>query len=602
MWVRVPIQLPLRCRVKNVTSGKQAASSKLAIVSKGYVYRILNLVMTLIAAHQLHAPARDYWQDSRGAAATATFHKLPILAATRRAMRRQLKKTSLSFDSLAKLAERDPAICLHMLLRIAERNPESVQQISSASSCIGLLGMEEVVKLVKSLPVVDEHSGDRRLRNYVATLHSAALAGRLAASWSDHKPGLSAHQAQWAAMLASAPLWSWHIYQVEAVQMLLSRLSQGNELHKALQQSFGEQSQPHWQTLVKQLSLPDACSTLWAQHNWPNSKGWGALYRYSLTEMDGQRQLKHQCQQAEMLVYFANMLALHARMGLTSRLCRRWLTLCSHYLNHKPQQLAQQLRDEALNMARQEMMCSAVNSLLAPFAATPVFASAIHCIPDKPKAELMEMERDEPVVKEVPPAGVEDPMPMQIHQDKLNKLMKQMSQAPESFGDWHFLMRTVLKGITEDIGLSRAYIAIVNRQNNGLKVYYQEGLEATDPLSSSPISMQKPNILRKLLERPAGLMITEQNRAKMLRGIPASQQALLPQQFMMMSLFANQRPIGIMFADIGGETSQQQVAIQPSQYMAFKTLGLTTSKSLGKLAANTQKKGTNSAGSQQKRA
>jgi hypothetical protein len=558
--------------------------------------------MTLIAAQPLHAPAKDYWQDSRGAAATKTFHKLPILASTRRAMRRQLKKTSLSFDSLAALAERDPAICLHMLLRIAERNPESVRQISSASSCIGLLGMEEVVKLVKSLPVVDEHSTDRRLRNYVATLHSAALAGRLAAHWAAAKPGLSAHQAQWAAMLASAPLWSWHIHQVEAMQMMLTKLAAGKELHKSIELSFGADCKQRWQALVKQLFLPDACSTLWAQHNWPNRQGWGALYRYSLKEMDDQRQLKHQCQQAEMLVWFSNMLAMHARFGMTSRLCRRWLTLCSHYLNHPLQEVIRQLRDEALNMARQDMMHSAVNSMLAPFAATPQFAEPIHCIPDKPKPQLMEMERDVPVVREVPQPAVAEPAPIQIHQDKLNKLMKQMSQAPESFGDWHFLMRTVLKGITEDIGLSRAYIAIVNRQNTGLKVYYQEGLEETDPLCSSPISLQKPNILKKLLEKPAGLMITDQNRSKMLRGIPTSQQALLPEQFMMMSLFANQRAIGIMFADCGGQAGPAQAPVQPSQYMAFKALGLTTSKSLGKLAANTQKKGSASSVRQQKRA
>ena len=544
---------------------------------------------------------RTIGRNTRGAANTDTFHKLPILASTRRAMRRQLKKTSLSFDSLAKLAERDPAICLHMLLRIAERNPSSIEQITSASACIGLLGMEEVVKLVKSLQVVEEHSKDQRQRNYVASLHSAALAGRLAADWARFKPGMSAHQAQWAAMLASAPLWSWHIHQVEALQATLHALATGHEMHKALKAGFGD-NLASWQRLNRQLALPAPCQALWNNKNWPNASGWAALRRHSLSDMDGQRQLKHQCQQAEMLICITNMLALHSRFGLTSRLSDRWLHIASHYLNQRPQQVAEQLRDEVLSMAREEMMQISVNSLLAPTGNQAPVATAIHCIPDMPKPELMEMERDAPVQAEIKPAKKQEPAQPVVQQDKLKKLMQQMSQAPESFGDWHFLMRTVLKGITEDIGLQRAYIAVVNRQRSGLKVYYQEGLEETDPLCSSPLTMQKPNIFCKLLERPAGLMITDQNRDKMLRGIPASQQALLPAQFMMMSLFANQRPVGILFADTGSDSTAESAPVQPSQYLTFKTLGLTTSKSLGKLAANTAKKTSDSRGGQQKRA
>ena len=91
-----------------------------------------------------------------------------------------------------------------------------------------------------------------------------------------------------------------------------------------------------------------------------------------------------------------------------------------------------------------------------------------------------------------------------------------------------------------------------------------------------------------MLEKPASLMITDQNRAKMLRGISPTQQSVLPQQFMMMSLFSNDRPIGIIFADLGGLA--HNIPMQPSEYMAFKSLCMAANKSLGKLALATQKK------------
>jgi hypothetical protein len=74
----------------------------------------------------------------------------------------------------------------------------------------------------------------------------------------------------------------------------------------------------------------------------------------------------------------------------------------------------------------------------------------------------------------------------------------------------------------------------------------------------------------------------------MLRGISQTQQDVLPQQFMMMSLFSNDRPIGIIFADLGG--LKHNPPMQPSEYLAFKSLCMAASTSLGKLAKATQKK------------
>lgn len=595
--------------------GKQAASVKLTIVIKGYIYRFLKLPMTLNASDQIHQPNKDQWPGTKNSKQPIDLSGLPILASTRKAMRQQLRKTSLSFESLAALAERDPAVCLHMLTDIGKRNPASLEQISSASGCISLLGMQEVVKLVKALPVVDEYAKDSRYRHYVGSLHSAALAGTLAAKWSANKPGITEHQAQWSAMLASAPFWLWHINQVEALQTCLHKVSSGQELSAAISDSFGEDSNNHWRLLARSLHLPKACQSLWQKGNWPKPKEWALLRRHPLSQIDGHRELKHQCQHPEMLIFIANMVALHGRFGWLTSKSRRWISVASNFLNHKPREVYVEGRDACLSMANQHSMNSAVNALVSNKARCLIMPPAIHCIQRLPKAELMEMERDEPTnntAESAPtqsptkpqtkpsPATTDQPAMSSENQENLKRLMKQMSQTPESFGDWHYLMRSVLKGITENIGLKRSYIAIMSRNGSAVKVYYQEGLDELDPLCHCSISLQKPNIMKKLLEKPAGIMITEQNREKMLRGIAPAQQQVLPAEFMMMSLFANDRPLGIIFADTG--TSGDSLPIQPSQYMTFKTLALTTSKSLGALASNTKRPQAKSNQNQQKRA
>jgi hypothetical protein len=195
------------------------------------------------------------------------------------------------------------------------------------------------------------------------------------------------------------------------------------------------------------------------------------------------------------------------------------------------------------------------------------------------------MERDAP--KAVPTIKSKE---RKFDHSLLKQLTQQLNEAPESFGDWHYLMRSVLKGITEGIGLKHAYIMVQNKSRNAAKVYYQQGLAETDPLCHFSIGLDKASIFKKMLEKPASLMITDQNRDKMLRGVPAAQQNVLPEQFMMMSLFSNQRPVGIIFADLG--SAPHSPPMQPAEYIAFKSLCLAASRSLGKLAVIAQKKET----------
>jgi hypothetical protein len=538
--------------------------------------------MTFNTRKTVCQPDADAWSD------VEDFRDFPILASTRQSFRRLLSKANLSFDGLANIAEQDPAICLHMLLRIAKSNPKSLLQVSSAAGCISLLGMEGVVQLVKQLPLVSEHSTRRSEKNYVAMLHTAALAGRLAGQWAKLKPGMNQHQAHWAAMLASAPFWPWHLVHVEASQEVLHQLSNNKEISPAFQDCFSTLDKKHlqrWHNLAKRLSLPNVCQSLWKEGLWPTIRSWKTLRQTNVLHIDDNKQLKHQCQQSEMLIYCSNMLAMHYRIGVYRTKSQRWAKLAAHLLNLEPSIVHRQVIDQSLQLARQGMLLSSVNSLLAPSHSRISYSPAIHC---QHKVISMAMERDAPIAVSTPvtvPTNTQ--VARKIDQAIMKKLLHQLNQEAACFGDWHSLMKSVLKGITEGIGLKHAYVMVQNKLGTAAKVYYQQGLADTDPLCQFGIALDKASVFKKMLEKPASLMITEQNREKMLRGISATQQSVLPQQFMMMSLFSNDRPIGIIFADLGN--SEHNLPMQPSEYIAFKSLCMAANKSLGKLATATKK-------------
>jgi hypothetical protein len=529
--------------------------------------------MTLNTSKTRSQPDAEDWQEIK------EFQQLPILPSTRKAFQQVMRKTSLSFDSLAKIAEQDPALCLHMLLHINQLSPSSLEQIHSAAGCIALLGMEEVVKLVKHLPSLKPQPKNHSQRNYIQMLNTAVLAGQIAARWAQFKPGLNQHQAQWATMLASAPLWPWQLKQVEASQVSLNQLSQGKDIIPALKAGFGALTKSHlikWKQLSNALALPNVCHALWQPQCWPKIKEWAILRQQKLTCIEGHRTLKLQCQQPELLIYFANALACHYRIGAYRHKSKRWLHLCAHFLNQEADKIHHEVVQLTLKLANQERSTTAINSLLAPPLSAIPTRFVFHC--EKSLADF-KMERD-------PPRSA--PIERKINQALLDKLTQQLIEKPDSFGDWHYLMRSVLKGITEGIGLEHAYIMVQNSLGNTAKVYYQQGLSETDPLCQFSIELDKASIFTKMLEKPASLMITDKNREKMLRGVSASQLKVLPQQFMMMSLFSNQRPIGIIFADLGN--AEHNLSMKPSEYIAFKTLCMAASQSLTKLADTTRNK------------
>jgi hypothetical protein len=536
-----------------------------------------NTQMTLNTSKTYSLPDAEDWKN------ILKFQQFPLLPNTRKAFQQLMRKTSLSFDGLAAIAEQDPAICMHMLLRIKQLHPASLEQINTAAGCISLLGMEEVVKLVKQLPVLHSAPQKRSERNYMALLNTAVLAGRIAAQWAKSKPGLNQHQAQWSAMLASAPLWPWQLQQVSASQQMFNHMSQGKDLIPALEAGFGTLSKSRlgqWKKLAQALALPNICQALWQQQDWPKAKEWQVLRTQKIINIEGFRTLKHQCQQPEMLIYMANALASQYQLGAYRFKTKRWLCLGANFLNSDVQQVHKDIVAMNLQLARQGQRLFAVSSLLAPTNTSAPAGLVYLC--EKKLAEF-KMERDPK--KSASKAKFKE---RKIDHDILKRLMQQLSDSTEHFSDWHYLMRSVLKGITEGIGLKHAYIMVQNKTGSAAKVYYQQGLAETDPLCHFVIGLDKVSVFKKMLEKPASLMITNQNRDKMLRGVPAAQQDVLPQQFMMMSLFSNGRPVGIIFADLG--STHLSPPMQPDEYSAFKALCIAASRSLSKLAIATQKK------------
>ncbi|MBE0482400.1 MAG: HDOD domain-containing protein [Bacterioplanes sp.] len=535
----------------------------------------------------------------------------PILVETRTRLKRQLQRKSVDFTDLAPIIEHDPALCWHLLQTAVKHHPGCEGQISGAAGCLSLVGMQELVHLVKHLPVVEGSTPDSMNEMddlYRRCLHTAYFAGELAAHWTGIKNNVSASYARWSTMLANSPLWL-ALKQQQPAANWLHYLSEGEDIQHALISALNVKSHANWRKTLAPLRLPKMAHDVFVESHWPNHHEWSLLRRHDPRDLAKARSLLHHCQQPNMTSLIANAVAWHCHINPEHRHSQRWLHIASHWLGRASWMVRQDIRHIQLKISHvtQDGWATGMNLLLAPTATHqqyPRMNTASETVTDirsaTPTRQTTEDHRVAASTKTAQAAMASAPanvpnvnaQPRSVTSSErqgderyLRKLLQQLQQAPDSFGDLHFLMRGTLKGITQGIGLPHAVIAVYNKDKTQLKVIYREGVSDQDPIRGLSIDLSSTSLFSKLLERSAGVQLTPDNRTQLLRGLPNSVCQRIPQHTLLMSIDAGAKPIGIILAY--GDANQ--MAIDSMEYTLFKRLCQTTSQSLAVLRDNTRR-------------
>lgn len=556
-------------------------------------------------------PSATQWEE------VLTFRDLPILSETRDSLRLALRDPQVSFETLVPIAERDPALCWHLLQSAITQNPGCQEQLSGAYSCLSLLGMQELVRLVKSLPTIDKDSTRQSEQLYRQALYTAHMAGCLAAQWASVK-GASTKMAHWSSMLAHSVLWPWLLVD-EASANWLHCLSEGDDIMTAARKVFGN-SPKNWQRLVRRHNLPDAVTRLFREDALPDFSEWKQLRRHDPRDMDNGRRLIHQSQTPSMLALAAAGTAWHLHINPEGKRSKRWLELSSHALGR---QLPSVLKDcRAIQLQEANLRKSAQVSGMGLLASPQI--EHMHYPAWSPQASPVDVDIDQTEVPVANEAASKQPQttPTSLktrHQgasleieapvsaiatssivdkatqpkDKvptattnsayLKKLMQQLDSEPASFGDWHYLMQGALKGISNGINIQHACIVLPDKQRQSLRAVYSENPEGIDAIIKMRIVLDSAPLFRQLMKKTAALHVTPANREQYFKGLPLALREALPQEMVIMSIAAGGSPIGIVIATSSSTQGGSSTPIQEEQYKAFKQLCNVTSRGLSSL-------------------
>ncbi|WP_269533191.1 hypothetical protein [Chitinimonas sp. BJYL2] len=157
----------------------------------------------------------------------------------------------------------------------------------------------------------------------------------------------------------------------------------------------------------------------------------------------------------------------------------------------------------------------------------------------------------------------------------LAEILRELQRAGGGGASFNQIMGLAIRAQSEGIGLKRIVFGLLSAGQNILKVRYAIGIAEGDPLRALQIDLSAPHIFTKMLLKPQSVWLNQGNRAQFEALLPRGlRQSLGAGDFVAMSLFVDDRPVGLFISDNGG------TPLTAAQYDGFKQVCLATGQCL----------------------
>lgn len=363
----------------------------------------------------------------------------------------------------------------------------------------------------------------------------------------------------------------------------------GGHHPNAEQQLLGIPLQALAVALCRRWHLPGLTQLSWQSRQHGNARNWLALSRLnpanSHIELESQPKLQHLARQPALLVALASRMADESEWSWYSHRTLRLQKILASLLNqplddtitlsHRQAVAASRAYQikQALSPARQLFSfynkADSLKPLLNKDASKPAQPSASQpakpARPEKPAAAHSTPSAS-PGIESLAPIDLPNPGKVV---DDIDSFIRQLLQQPSVFNELPSLINRFLQGLNQHCQLQRTTASLIRPGSNQLCTFYSHGTESSPALSDFRHHLQRNDLFHKLLQRPLSMRLQASNYAKVWPLLPDNfKQACAGNEFFMMSVFAHQKPLVLIYGDQG--LSQQP--LNEEQYTRFKQL------------------------------
>jgi len=454
---------------------------------------------------------------------------IPCLAVNKQQIDEIIDHEQLSHE-LVQIAVHDPGIILSLLSQVnSRRGPKSGRDIvESPQAAVALLGDKVSHNLFKNSPVAEKQL-DNPEQTFLfqqiinRSYHNETQAGL----WAQENGYKQIDQIKVMAILAYSGEILSCLYDFDTY---LQYLNQG-ATQQAQLDTFGFSFSKLSEELYHSLNLPDLLI-----RSLPH-----------LNDKDSRAQL----------LSYTSQICSESESGWYSSAMQNIFNDFSSFLNLPVEKVIEKTHQFSISAARQ----SVVKTAWQP-AARLILTQDQHWRP----AYLQQADSQPPEVSD----------DAAIHQqgDAFEQI-KQMVKKPEA--SQSDILNICLKGLFDEVKLSKVSLMLLSQDKSLLQNRMAIGIDNDSPLRSYKIETEKSGLLKLLMKKPQAIWINSDSFKKYQNLLPQSLLAsIMTNNFLAMSLFIGQQPIGLLYADRTDSTT----ALDQDTFTQFKQLASLTSKAL----------------------
>ena len=342
--------------------------------------------------------------------------------------------------------------------------------------------------------------------------------------------------------------------------------------------------------LGRKLMLPSLAQDVLERKKLPTLPQWGKLlhHRY-LDFIDADTKLKLLKSNPNTLMAVILHMAQQLPLGWMTAKTLRAQKALAQLTGQSHAAVVQQTHQLAVAVSHTAVagqLLSPATSLLWPTSAinqSPWLRRPMLCLlPDKEKPEQQTAQanqRESQGSSTVSLPGA--PPPRQANKRLLVDIIAQCKRDVHAFSNIHEILLTCNKAIYEGLGMRRTCICILSKTADHLRPLYCVGIPENSKVHTLKIGLDENRFFAKLLAKVASYKGEQDNFEQVLNMLSSKAvDILLNKNFMVMSIFAGDKPIGVVYADASGKEEE----ISEQEYQAFKTICQSTSFALGSYA------------------
>ncbi|WP_417225052.1 HDOD domain-containing protein [Amphritea sp.] len=548
----------------------------------------------------------------------------PVRASIVKRFQRMLRDKNCSVILLSRFIKTDPLLCFYVALTAGKLHGEKKSEITSIDHAIGSLGIQKLEKLINSLPTTRLNPSSTAQKMYfrsVANSHHAAIQAQ---QWLIQcRGGMFAEESYQAALFYNIGHWLlWYFAPVHMskIQILVREKQVSPELAEArilgsTIDAISKRLLTHWPVSPLARITLETSSPL-------NKQMVLQLHQRALGDPrlqgDQLRQLNHLTQQKFFPVKLSNWLTFSSNFSWASEATLQLMDIINDYLRaeldhtsaflHKNCAMAARLYHVPGTLSPAAEMLMLESDLAPAYRLTPTDVKLFDLPPLKPgllpkqektaakySAESLTISSvRSPEEQQTPPASIKkaelgqntDSKPIfkaneaLQNQDLYQTYLKKFNDLGSAYSHGPQILTDLIKGLVSGVGMQRVALNILPPNSDTLKVIKATGFEDGHPMPHSSHQLTPNSLFYRLSQKPACLMITQENRQRVAAALPDTfKRSVSEQNYLFMSLVAANKSVIIIYADREGQPN----GVEPVHHQKFKELCLAAGRCLDQL-------------------